>query len=106
VTALVDNAVRHATSAVEVSVRPGARTVVLEVRDDGPGVDPELAPRLFSRFVSTHQDGPDGRRHYGLGLALVSEIVVNHGGSVELTAAGATGTVFRLTLPRTSATHG
>jgi signal transduction histidine kinase len=102
ITALVDNAVRHADHQVEVAVRRDRRRVVLEVVDDGPGVDPELAPRMFDRFVSgPGRDAPevDGRRHYGLGLALVSDIVASHGGNIELAVGGRPGTAFRITLP-------
>ncbi|MBO0873149.1 MAG: HAMP domain-containing histidine kinase [Pseudonocardia sp.] len=99
ITALVDNGVRHANHTVHVSVHRAQHHVVLEVADDGPGVDPELAPRLFERFVSTHVPGTEGRRHYGLGLALVSESVTSHGGTVELTQPDRPGAVFRITLP-------
>jgi signal transduction histidine kinase len=97
--ALVDNGVRHAGQSVEVSVRRAGRQVVLEVADDGAGVDQELASRLFDRFVSARPADTGGRRHYGLGLALVSDILASHGGTVELAAYDRPGTVFRLTLP-------
>ncbi|HTK63845.1 MAG TPA: HAMP domain-containing sensor histidine kinase [Pseudonocardia sp.] len=99
ITALVDNAVRHADRSVEVSVHRARRHVVLEVADDGAGVDPELASRLFDRFVSARPADTGGRRHYGLGLALVSDIVASHGGTVELAGRAHRGTVFRITLP-------
>lgn len=99
ITALVDNAVRHADRSVEVSVRREHRRVILEVVDDGPGVDPELASRLFDRFVSARPADPAGRRHYGIGLALVSDIVSGHGGTVEVVGHDHPGTRFRVTLP-------
>jgi signal transduction histidine kinase len=99
ITALVDNAVRHADQSVEVSVYRTRRQVVLEVADDGAGVDPELASRLFDRFVSARPPDTGGRRHYGLGLALVSDIATSHGGTVELAGHDRPGTVFRITLP-------
>jgi two-component system, OmpR family, sensor kinase len=99
VTALLDNATRHARTSVQVSVHRTPRHVVLEVRDDGPGVDPALAPRLFQRFASTRTPGPDGRRHYGLGLALVSETVAAHHGAIELVEPDRPGATFRVTLP-------
>lgn len=102
VTALVDNAVRHADHSVVVSVHRVRRRVVLEVADDGPGVDPRLAPRLFDRFVSAAPADTAGRRHYGIGLALVSDIVTRHGGTVELAGQDGAGTVFRVTLPARS----
>jgi signal transduction histidine kinase len=99
VTALVDNATRHARAQVRVTVHPTRHHIVLEVADDGPGIDPALAPRLFHRFVSSHAPGSDGRRHYGLGLALVSEIAAAHGGRVELGRSTQPGAVLRIILP-------
>jgi signal transduction histidine kinase len=101
-TALIDNAVGHAKSAVTVAVSSGRRMEV-EVSDDGPGIPQELAPHLFERFSSQRADTQDtgGRRHYGLGLALVADVAANHGGSVAVShrTDGRSGAVFTLTLP-------
>ena len=89
-TALVDNAIRHASRVVLVSVRVRGSRAIVEVSDDGPGIDAEILPRLFERFESSAggesaaeepEDG--GRRRYGLGLALVSEVAARHGGEVS-----------------------
>ena len=98
VTSLVDNALDHAGSRVEVAVRPSSRNVEVEVADDGPGVAPEVADRIFERFAS-ERSGQTGRRHYGLGLALVADVAAAHGGSVRLVRREQ-GTAFVLTLPR------
>jgi two-component system, OmpR family, sensor kinase len=103
VTALVDNAVRHAAHAVTVSVDARDREVLLDVADDGPGIDPELSPRLFERFVSGRTVPGDRRRRYGLGLALVSEIAVAHHGRVELLDRQEPGAALRLRLPAADA---
>ncbi len=104
--ALVDNAVSHARSAVTVSVRTSRRRVEVEVGDDGPGIPQDIAPQLFERFSSLRPEsrstsGSDGRRHYGLGLALVADVAANHRGRVSITdrTDGDTGAVFTLTLP-------
>lgn len=98
-TALTDNALRHAATRVGVGVASTGGAVVVEVTDDGPGVEKEMLPRLFERFASADEGRGVGRRRYGLGLALVSEIVNRHGGTVtgSNTSHGA---VFRLELPR------
>ncbi|MFR9804563.1 sensor histidine kinase [Pseudonocardia sp. RS010] len=102
VTALVDNALRHARRRASVTVTTGdphsAGEAVVEVHDDGEGVDPALAPRLFDRFTTSARRTEPGRRRYGLGLALVAEIAAAHHGRVELVRAGE-GATFRLTLP-------
>lgn len=103
VTALIDTALGHARTQVDVRVARRGRTVVVEVSDDGPGISEEMLPRMFTRFAGQRpaDDAPGARRHYGLGLALVSEIATRHGGQV--TAANrpvpATGAVLRLELP-------
>jgi signal transduction histidine kinase len=104
---LVDNAIRHANGAVEITVTDQANQVVVEVRDDGPGIDPDLLPRLFDRFATALTAGNDertngsngDRRRYGLGLALVSEIADRHRGDVAAQNADGGGAVLRLTLP-------
>lgn len=102
-TALLDNAVGHASSAVTISVRQSGRSVEIAVSDDGPGIPAVIAPRLFDRFSSlrTETSAPDGRRHYGLGLALVADVAANHQGRVSVADRedGGPGAVFTLTLP-------
>lgn len=103
VTALIDNALGHARTQVEVRVDRRGRTVVVEVGDDGPGISEEMLPRMFTRFAGQRptDDAPGARRHYGLGLALVSEIATRHGGQVTAAnrPAPGTGAVLRLELP-------
>ncbi|GAA4885049.1 HAMP domain-containing sensor histidine kinase [Pseudonocardia benzenivorans] len=98
-TALADNAVRHAARVVTMTVRVEGHTAVVDVIDDGEGVDPALAPRLFDRFATTSRPGEAGRRRYGLGLALVAEIAAAHDGRVALVDTAGRGATFRLTLP-------
>jgi len=102
VTALLDNAIRHARSEVTVEVRADRAQVELDVTDDGTGIAPEVLPTLFDRFATGTATAPDrpttGRRRYGLGLALVSEIAARHRGTVTATSTGH-GARFRLALP-------
>jgi signal transduction histidine kinase len=103
-TALVDNAVRHAQTEVTVTVGGTPTTVVVRVQDDGLGIQAELLPRLFERYESSRPPGST-RRSYGLGLALVSEVAAGHGGSVtarniERSGDGGSGAVLEITLPR------
>ena len=64
----------------------------IEVIDDGPGLPPELADNVFDPFVSGRENGT------GLGLALVSKIIADHGGWVAVDSIPGR-TVFRLSLP-------
>ena len=69
--------------------------VMLEVRDTGPGVPPEVQPRLFEPFVSTKNNG------VGLGLAVSYNIVTAHQGTLTYCATPEQpGACFRVTLPQ------
>jgi signal transduction histidine kinase len=65
----------------------------LAVRDNGPGVSPEVARRLFEPYLTTKPEGT------GLGLAIVERIVVEHGGEITLERAPEGGAAFVVTLP-------
>ena len=79
---------------IRVALRAdGGRRVVIEVRDSGPGVDPEIRDRIFEPFFSTKTSGS------GLGLALVKKIAEDHGGGVALESGGREGTRAILWLP-------
>jgi len=82
---LLDNAVRHAASRVCVSVLRDGGWAVLTVTDDGPGIPPEDAERVFGRFArlddARARTGEDGA---GLGLAIVRSTAEAHGGTVSL----------------------
>jgi two-component system OmpR family sensor kinase len=97
-TALLDNALRHAVGAVQVSVGAAGREALVDVIDDGPGIDPSSAGRIFDRFATAPAPAP-GPRRYGLGLALVAEIAAAHGGRVELLTRGGPGSTIRLAIP-------
>ena len=81
---LVENAVRHARAAVDVSLASVGTTAVLTVDDDGPGIPPWAREDVFRRFMRL--DGARDRTQggVGLGLAIVAEIVRVHAGSVEI----------------------
>jgi two-component system cell cycle sensor histidine kinase/response regulator CckA len=74
------------------------RFVVLEVKDDGPGIPAEIRDRVFEPYFTTKTTGPE--HGTGLGLATVFGITESHGGSVEIdTGLGGRGTTMRVVLP-------
>lgn len=80
---LLDNAVRHASTAVTVELAEDGGRAVLAVVDDGPGIAEADRTRIFERFVRLDDARrSDGRN--GLGLAIVAEIAARHGGTVEV----------------------
>src|SRR5271166_6011512 len=80
---LLENALRHTPPGTRISVRTSTAgdEAVLVVQDNGPGVPPELAPRLFERFV---RGAGDRGGSFGLGLAIVRAVAESHGGTVTL----------------------
>ncbi len=69
--------------------------VVLSVEDEGPGIPPELASRIFEPFTSTKEDRPGG-----LGLAITRRIVEEADGTIEVSGRPQGGSAFTLRLPR------
>ena len=86
---VLDNAVRHAATRVEVAVTTSVDhdQAVISVSDDGPGIQPADRERVFERF--TRLDDSRGRSSggAGLGLAIARELVTRADGTVALTAA-------------------
>jgi two-component system, OmpR family, sensor kinase len=93
-TALLSNALDHATTRVTVDVDVDGRFAAVCVLDDGPGFAPDLAPRAFEPFVTAREAASGGHSGLGLGLAIVAEIVRRHHGQVRIQNAGERGAVL------------
>jgi signal transduction histidine kinase len=92
---LYDNALAVCTDPVRIDVRIAARgpdALELTVRDNGPGIAPDLLPRVFEPFVSRRAGGT------GLGLAIARKLIAAHGGTI--TVGPGPGAAFVITLPR------
>jgi signal transduction histidine kinase len=95
------NLIQNAAEAMaerggHVALRAGAlsdEAVVIEVEDDGPGINPEHLDKLFEPFFTTKFTGT------GLGLAISKTLVEQHGGRIEVGAASGGGTTFLIFLP-------
>lgn len=112
---LVDNALRHTPrgGSVAVAAAPLAATaargrvappiVRLTVRDNGVGIPPERLDRIFERFERGNGRGPPpdavGPHGYGLGLAIVGELVAAHGGTIAVESEIGVGTTLAVDLP-------
>ncbi|RMG61566.1 MAG: hypothetical protein D6715_13440 [Calditrichaeota bacterium] len=72
---------------------PGRQFVEIEVADTGPGIPPEVLPRVFEPYFTTKADG------LGLGLALARKIVQDHGGQISIYTRKGFSTVVRVRLP-------
>ena len=81
-----------------VTIARDDERVRISVRDDGPGVSPEMVPRLFEPYATNKAQGT------GLGLAIAQRIAIEHGGELSFVApkddeVAARGAEFRLLLP-------
>ncbi|HEC70913.1 MAG TPA: HAMP domain-containing histidine kinase [Roseobacter sp.] len=103
------NLVRNARQAIVAAGRPGKITVTatsddiawtIEVCDDGPGLPPKAREHLFTAFRGGARKGGSG-----LGLAIAAELVRGHGGKLELSSTGPSGTNFMITLPKGDGTY-
>ncbi|SCX46089.1 two-component system, OmpR family, sensor kinase [Klenkia marina] len=106
---LVTNALTYTPVTAPVTVRvaedPGDPDVVLlAVADEGPGLAPEDAERVFERFYRADASRTREVGGSGLGLSIVSALVAAHNGTVELSTAPGAGATFTVRLPRTGPT--
>ncbi len=97
---LVSNAVKYTPRGghIDLELAVTGEHVRVSVLDTGPGIDADLAKRLFGRFQRSQ--GDDRRKTgTGIGLALVKQLAEAHGGSVEAVARPTGGTELRVLLP-------
>ncbi|KWI82701.1 ATPase [Burkholderia ubonensis] len=92
---------RTAAPRIDVTIEASAATLAIQVRDNGPGIAPDLLPRLFEPFFTTKEMG----RGLGLGLAISSSIASDAGGSLTARNAPGGGALFVLTLRRARTHH-
>jgi PAS domain S-box-containing protein len=103
---LLTNAARYTPTAGQIAVRAERREneVILEVRDTGIGIEPELMAMVFDMFMQGPRSSSRAEGGLGLGLALVKSLVAKHDGSVVAKSGGAgQGSSFEVRLPLLSA---
>ena len=95
---LVENAVRHGAGIVTIVIEPAlmddAAAVAVAVRDQGEGISPDVAPRVFRQFWRGKRRGGTG-----LGLYIVKGLVEAHGGTIGVRRAPGGGAEFRFIVP-------
>lgn len=99
---LVDNAIKFSPPDARVVLRAERRANedVVEVTDQGEGIEPADQERVFHRFYRVDKSRSQEVPGTGLGLAVVKHLVARHGGRVELKSEPGRGTTFRLFFPR------
>ena len=99
---LLNNAAKYTDDGgrIELRVRNEAGTLVISVRDNGIGLDAEIAPRLFEMFAQSQAALERAEGGFGIGLPLVKGLVELHGGTIAANSAGPRkGSEFTVTLP-------
>jgi two-component system phosphate regulon sensor histidine kinase PhoR len=98
---LLDNAVKYTPAGghVVVRARTEGRTVRVEVRDDGPGIEPRHRARIFERFYRVDPGRSRDMGGTGLGLSIVKNLTESMGGRVGVEPASPRGSIFWFTLP-------
>ena len=100
---LIDNAVRHTPSGGAITVRAHSENgcARVTVHNTGSYIPSEDLPRVFERFFQLDRNRPSGAGGAGLGLAIVSEVIQAHRGTIDANSDQEQGTEFVVTLPIT-----
>lgn len=97
---LLDNAYKHGTPPVDIQISGRPDRVVIQVSDAGPGIEDSQRDRVFEPFYRA--PGKQNVEGYGLGLALVRQIIQSHGGAVSIIGDGPTASTVEINLPAAS----
>jgi len=98
---LLTNAIKYSPAKTEVTVcgtREGDHCAV-SVRDQGIGMDQKEVRKIFQKFYRTKRAEQSGEAGTGIGLSIVEQIVLQHGGRIDVESAPGEGSCFTLTLP-------
>lgn len=99
---VINNAIKFSpeSGVVQCAIAERGLHWVVSVRDQGPGIAPELQDKLFTPYQRLHDRSHPAVQGVGLGLALVFTVVQRHSGSLEVDSDTGRGAEFRLVLPR------
>lgn len=99
---MLNNAAKYTAEAghIILTVRTNGSRVVVEVEDNGIGIEPTLLPHIFDLFTQAERTSDRTQGGLGIGLALVKAIVTLHGGQIIASSAGfGAGSKFTMSLP-------
>ena len=99
-TALVDNAVKFSPHGgqVEINLCEEDNYVVIDIKDQGIGIETELVPHIFDRFYHIEKSGDNLFSGIGLGLAITNQVIKQHNGRISVQSEPDKGSTFRVRL--------
>ncbi|MCM3637163.1 ATP-binding protein [Sporosarcina luteola] len=102
---LLTNAINYSkeNTTITINVSETYDEAIIEVKDEGMGIDPTELPRLFERFYRVDRARSRDSGGTGLGLAIVKHLIEAHGGKVAVESELGTGSIFTIRLPKKSA---
>jgi two-component system sensor histidine kinase SenX3 len=98
---LVTNAIKYSPggTTVRITASNGNGRMAFRVADQGYGIPPEDAARIFEKFFRRNNTETQDQSGFGLGLAFVKEVALRHGGEVTVESQTGKGSVFTLSIP-------
>lgn len=97
---IVNNAIKYTPkgSNIKISANKRGNMVIVEIADDGQGIDDSAKEKVFDMYFTINDKHGDGRRGLGLGLSLCKSIINAHGGQIYVKNNKPKGTIFGFTL--------
>ncbi|MCU0375961.1 MAG: HAMP domain-containing histidine kinase [Chitinophagaceae bacterium] len=98
---LLDNALKYRSEKpeIEVALTPSGSSWMIEVSDNGPGIDAAYQDKIFEKFFRVPQGDRHDTKGYGLGLSYVADMVQRHQGTISVKSQPGKGTTFTIRLP-------
>ena len=99
---LLDNALKYSKDdpAISIAITDKGGTVELAVTDNGIGISPAYKQKIFDKFFRVPHGDTHNIKGYGLGLSYVTQVVKEHGGTIEVSSQESKGSTFKVTLKR------
>ncbi|MBM3137812.1 MAG: HAMP domain-containing histidine kinase [Chloroflexi bacterium] len=101
---LIDNAIKFSPDRSEIGISSSKKNgwVLIQIQDSGPGISAKDQKRIFERFFQIDESRKGGPgRGVGLGLAIAKQIILAHGGDIEVKSKPGEGSTFMVKLPIT-----
>jgi len=98
---LISNAIKHNNKehpVIDISLIPSDRYYIIEIKDNGPGIDPKYFLLIFKLFQTLQsRDDVEGS---GIGLCIANKLIINYGGKIEVASDGKLGSTFTIFWPK------